>query len=77
MFGWKRRGATPALVADQPEGSGWGTAEVCFDPLRVSYDDLLRTFWPIHNRTTRNRQGLDRGSQYRSCLIIALGLYPT
>jgi peptide-methionine (S)-S-oxide reductase len=44
--------------------------EVWFDPSRLSYEDLLETFWAIHNPTTPNRQGLDIGSQYRSAIFI-------
>src|SRR2546427_11345053 len=40
--------------------------EVWFDPAQVSYAELLQAFWQIHNPTTRNRQGFDFGSQYRS-----------
>ena len=43
--------------------------EVWFDPAQVSYAQLLETFWRIHNPTTRNRQGLDFGSQYRSAIF--------
>src|SRR5262249_39342141 len=43
--------------------------EVWFDPAQVSYADLLEVFWRIHNPTTRNRQGLDFGSQYRSAIF--------
>jgi peptide-methionine (S)-S-oxide reductase len=43
--------------------------EVWFDPAQVSYAQLLETFWQIHNPTTRNRQGLDFGSQYRSAIF--------
>jgi peptide-methionine (S)-S-oxide reductase len=43
--------------------------EVWFDPTRVSYEDLLGHFWGTHNPTTRNRQGVDIGSQYRSAIF--------
>jgi peptide-methionine (S)-S-oxide reductase len=42
--------------------------QVQFDPNEVSYDDLLNVFWSIHNPTTKNRQGWDIGSQYRSLI---------
>jgi peptide-methionine (S)-S-oxide reductase len=45
------------------------SVEVWFDPARVSYAQLLETFWRIHNPTTRNRQGWDFGSQYRSAIF--------
>jgi peptide-methionine (S)-S-oxide reductase len=40
--------------------------EVTYDPERVSYEDLLDVFWSNHNPTTKNRQGFDIGTQYRS-----------
>jgi peptide-methionine (S)-S-oxide reductase len=43
---------------------------VWFDPSKVSYDDLLSTFWSIHNPTTKDRQGWDFGSQYRSAIFF-------
>ncbi|MGP0050179.1 MAG: peptide-methionine (S)-S-oxide reductase MsrA [Solirubrobacteraceae bacterium] len=43
--------------------------EVWFDPTVVSYGELLRTFWLIHDPTTRDRQGWDFGSQYRSAIF--------
>jgi peptide-methionine (S)-S-oxide reductase len=44
---------------------------VVFDPNRVSYDDLLRTFWESHDPTQGMQQGNDVGTQYRS------GIYTT
>jgi peptide-methionine (S)-S-oxide reductase len=39
---------------------------VLFDPTRVTYEDLLRTFWENHDPTQGMRQGNDVGTQYRS-----------
>jgi peptide-methionine (S)-S-oxide reductase len=44
--------------------------DVWFDPALVGYDELLSAFWTIHDPTTRNRQGWDLGSQYRSAIFF-------
>ena len=43
--------------------------EVVFDPTVVSYAELLDVFWERHDPTTLNRQGNDRGTQYRRCVV--------
>jgi peptide-methionine (S)-S-oxide reductase len=40
-----------------------------FDPARVSYSELLAFFWRTHDPTSGDRQGPDRGSQYRSAVF--------
>jgi peptide-methionine (S)-S-oxide reductase len=45
--------------------------EITFDPVRISLQTLLNIFWAIHDPTTRNRQGNDVGTQYRSVIFYA------
>lgn len=45
------------------------SVQVTYDPAKVSYEQLLEIFWNNHNPTTRNQQGPDIGSQYRSVIF--------
>lgn len=49
-----------------------GHAEVVqveFDPMEISYRDLLAVFFTVHDPTTPDRQGADHGTQYRSIIL--------
>jgi peptide-methionine (S)-S-oxide reductase len=45
--------------------------EITFDPARTSYRTLLEFFFQIHDPTTRDRQGNDTGSSYRSAIFYS------
>lgn len=65
-------GQVPNPTYKQVCGGRTGHAEVTqivFDPKVVSYEDLLRVFFSIHDPTTRDRQGNDVGPQYRSIIL--------
>ena len=69
-----RVGYTGGQVPDATYRSHAGHAEaieIVFDPERVSYRDLLELFFQIHDPTTRDRQGNDVGSSYRSAIFYA------
>lgn len=44
-------------------------AQITFDPDVVSFAEILDVFWRTHDPTTLNRQGADRGTQYRSAIF--------
>ncbi|SEH21874.1 peptide-methionine (S)-S-oxide reductase MsrA [Rhizobium sp. NFR12] len=68
-----RVGYTGGSVANATYRNHEGHAEaieINFDPTKTTYRDLLEFFFQIHDPSTRNRQGNDVGSSYRSAIFF-------
>jgi peptide-methionine (S)-S-oxide reductase len=67
-----RVGYTGGSVSNATYRSHEGHAEaieIIFDPQKLSYRKLLEFFFQIHDPTTKNRQGNDTGTSYRSAIF--------
>jgi peptide-methionine (S)-S-oxide reductase len=66
-------GSTPNPTYQEVCTGQTGHAEVvlvAYDPARITYEELLRTFWEQHDPTQGMRQGNDMGTQYRSLILM-------
>ena len=64
------RGSNPTYRDVCTDLTGHAEAiQLQYDPQEVTYEEILKVFWSIHNPTTKNRQGPDVGSQYRSVIF--------
>jgi peptide-methionine (S)-S-oxide reductase len=62
-------GGDVANATYRHHGSHAEAIEIIFDPSVISYRDVLEFFFQIHDPTTMNRQGNDRGASYRSAIF--------
>jgi peptide-methionine (S)-S-oxide reductase len=62
-------GGDVANATYRNHGTHAEAVEIVFDPARIAYRDLLAFFFPIHDPSTHDRQGNDRGASYRSAIF--------
>ncbi|MGA7569582.1 MAG: peptide-methionine (S)-S-oxide reductase MsrA [Candidatus Aquilonibacter sp.] len=62
-------GGEVANATYRNHGNHAEAVEIVFDPAQISYRQLLEVFFQLHDPTTPNRQGNDRGPSYRSAIF--------
>ena len=66
--------ANPNYTAVSSDSTGHAEAvKITYDPSKTSYEALLRIFFRLHDPTTRNQQGNDIGTRYRSAIFVKSG----
>jgi peptide-methionine (S)-S-oxide reductase len=66
--GGSKQNPTYSEVCDGNTGHA-EVVQITYDPAVLSYADVLKRFWLVHDPTTLNRQGADVGPQYRSIIL--------
>ncbi|MCU1400149.1 MAG: hypothetical protein JWN62_3258 [Acidimicrobiales bacterium] len=64
-------GGDVANATYRHHGSHAEAIEITYDPQQTTYRDLLEFFFQIHDPSTKNRQGNDRGESYRSAIFYS------
>ena len=67
-FKWVNSGGDVPNATYRNHGTHAEGIEILFDPEKISYRRILEFFFQIHDPTTLNRQGNDRGMSYRSAI---------